>query len=543
MTQTRGSAIYQGKYYQGSLSAETADILLRLAKVGEVESLRHCIYDLPTHTVLQIKYEAEQYLKQHGTLQGYSSRFKDNMPVGTLRPEQTIGVAYMYYAGSLLLGDDVGVGKTVQAAGLIRCWEKRFEAEGKPPFRAIFLAEKSSAAQIQDKIIKFTGDYVDLIESGTKVEVEKFFQRNPQGYSHHVVATHAILLNPEFLARVSKYPFDLIIFDESSALKNSTTDLYDAAKALFKFIPRRILLNATVFETNLRDIYNQLYLVDPLLLPPVTEFERLFVVKKMGRFRRLEKKGYKNESFFKESISLRYLARTRANLGAKFEDNTVKVVFLPLSAEQKMLMKKTSLYDLVSNYPTMVKPDILFNEETTPKLKAVLHLAEKVVGQQGEQLFIYCRYVEAQEALAARLRDEGYRVAILNGRKGGGSTRVRAEICADFNNKLYDILISNVIRGLDLTSCDNCILYTVDPNPGKLTQVEGRIIRTLDVIGKNIWMLVMMGKEKQRVEKVLKLRISEAQKLSNQGQSLITSSVVDGLNFELCDLFVEVGAT
>lgn len=539
----RGTNFYLGEYYLGSLSQESAASALRVIDMPEVVNLRNCIYNLPKHTILQLKYEASEYLKGYKTLHGFVNRFRDSAPLGELRPAQTVGVAYMFYVGSALLGDEVGVGKTVQVAGLWRCWEKRYQDKGKPkPFRALFLAEKSSAGQIQDKLIQFTGDYVDLIESGNKVDIEKYFKRNPagQGYSHNVVATHAAILNPEFLSRVYKEPFDMIIFDESSALKSSTTDLFKAVRTLCKKTERRILLNATVFETELRDIYNQLLLVDEFLLPPVSEFERYFTTKKPGRFGGFEKKGYKNEEIFKKAISLRYLARTRTDTGAKKEQNNIKIVFLKQSPEQRFLAKKTSLYDILWNYPTLIKQDIEFDEYTTPKLKAVLHIAESVHNADG-QLFIYCNFIEAQNALAEKLRDKGYRVAVLNGRRSSGGAKVRTQICDDFNRGEYDILIANVIRGLDLTSCDNCILYTVDSNPARITQVEGRITREFDVIGKNVWMLVMMGKEKQRVEKVLKLRIEESHSLAHQGQSLIASSVAEGVNFELCELFEEFG--
>src|SRR5690606_734474 len=103
----------------------------------------------------------------------------------------------------------------------------------------------------------------------------------------------------------------------------------------------------------------------------------------------------------------------------------------------------------------------------------------------------------------------------------------------DFNNGEYDILITNVLRGIDLKACDNCILYTIDPNPQKMVQFEGRITREFDILGKSVWLLMSMGKEKRFVEKNIKLRATASASFTNTGKSMVLTAINSGENKEL----------
>lgn len=534
---SRQVKLYQGKYYQGSLSDETARILLSLINDYEVvTSLKHCIRDVPEYLIMDIKREAEEYERTYGSLEGYVPSITQDLGVGTLRDAQTIGVAFMYYAGSALLGDEVGLGKTVQIAGLYNVLKKEYANRGKS-FTLCFLTEKSAAGQVRDKLIQFTGEYIGLLESSEKNVVEQFLFANKNKWYYSFVGCHSLLNNPDFLVAAAKRPFDLIVIDESSVLKNSRSDIYQNCKSLFKYHDRKILLNATPLELTLRDLYNQLILLDPHFLPSVTEFESRYTKRKFNRMSGFKIVGYKNEEEFREAISLRYLARNRVELGAKYKDNKYQMVLVPLSNVQKELSKKTSLHQMVVDYPTGVDRKVPFTPETTPKLAVLLKILESVCVKKKNQALVYCRFVEAQEQMAQILRDRlGLKVVVLNGQPRSGGAKMRAEIVNAFNQGEYDVLITNVLRGIDLKTCDNCILYTIDPNPQKMVQFEGRITREFDVIGKSLWLLVAMGREKDFVEKTLKLRANASVSFTNAGKSMVITAIAGEDNKELLDV-------
>ena len=97
----------------------------------------------------------------------------------------------------------------------------------------------------------------------------------------------------------------------------------------------------------------------------------------------------------------------------------------------------------------------------------------------------------------------------------------------------YDVMITNIQRGLDLNNVDTCIMYTIDPNPQKMVQFEGRMTRDFNVMYKSLYLLVSMGKEKKFVEETLKLRVDAAVDFVNQGKSMTVAALKERKNIEM----------
>lgn len=522
----KGDKWYAGKYLQGSLADNTCAALLNLIEnTSVITGLKHCIKDLPAYEISDIIRDYETYEKENGTVVGFNKQYPFN--VGELRDTQTIGVAFMYLAKSALLGDEVGLGKTVQCAGLVNLLKDEYKKRGSE-FRFCFLTEKSSINQIRNKMIQFTGEYVGMLESGEQKIVKKYLKSYEKGNHSSIVGGHSLLNSSEFLIHTSKNPFDLFIIDESSVIKNTSSDIFKNTKALLKFHERKVLLNATPLEQSALEFYNQLDLLDDTFLPSMQEFKRRYCVMKRGVFGYDDIAGYKNVDEFKQAVAFRYLARTRESLGATYVDNSYKTILVPLSPEQKRLIKKTSLYSMVHDYPPGVDRTIEFNTKTTPKAAALLYVLSKIDVASGKAL-IYCRFVDCQAKLKELLEENGYRVAILN-----GTTKVKEKnaILDKFLSNAYDILITNIQRGLDLNNCDNCIMYTIDPNPQKMVQFEGRMTREFNVMYKSLFLLVSMGKEKKFVEEKLKLRVDASDAFTVQGRSMTVTALKEKDNIE-----------
>ena len=147
-----------GKYLDES-TCNTLERLIRLSdENGCVEDLKGLIYDLPPSTV-----EVIREMK--------STDFID-LPMGRLDDYQTVGVAYMYFAKRVLLGDSVGLGKTVEVAALCNLIKEDYKKKNMD-FRFLFLTEKTSLTQIRDKLIKFTGEYVESVQGENKKTLKR----------------------------------------------------------------------------------------------------------------------------------------------------------------------------------------------------------------------------------------------------------------------------------------------------------------------------------------------------------------------------------
>lgn len=493
---------YNNQYYQGTLTDEQCAIICQLLEHKKVDTLKHIIRNA---TVSEIEGIKTAHIK--------GEPFTTEINRGTLTDAQTIGVAFMYYAKKALLGDSVGMGKTVECAGLLNILKK----DGVK--NILFLTDKTIVPQIRDKLVQFTGEYVDAIPSATKPQVSKFIANNPDGFNHVVVGSHSLLGSSEFLYYLSSRPLGCLIIDEGHIIKNTSHTYYKNAAVITKEIEYFYILNATPLETSARDLYNQLKLLDKAFMPTVADFERAFCIKKPKRYGMgFEVTGYKNCSAFKIAITLRYLARTRDDIGAVFDNNDTKIIYVPMTKVQKQLESKTSLHQMVADYPTGVDFTIPYTTETTGKLRAVKALVEKTDGK----ILIYSHYINCQQGICEMLTEMGRKPVILNGQC---SSKERDVIIKDFNVGVYDIIITNLARGIDLEKCDTCILYTLDPNPQNMVQTFGRLTREIDIIGKTLYFLVSEGREKRLFETSSKVRATASMKFTEVGTNLVLEAI------------------
>lgn len=494
---------YYNDRYKGSLSEEQCDVIDELLELdsmnGSLTDLLHVIYKLVESDVIQMIEDYEVF--------GQSIHDFEK-PIGTLRDEQTIGVALMYYAQNCILGDSVGMGKTVEVAGLCNLLKSEATNSGKD-FRYMFLTEKNLTSQVRREMIRFTGDYVDLLPSGEFDVVSNFIEKcDTYGVRYSVVGSHSLITQSAFvgwLERLNKskdFPFDLLIVDESSFLGNSTSKVTKTFKLIKKYFKRIVFLNATPFETKLNIFYTQLDLLDNKLLPTKKNFTKEYeIMDYRGMYPRPTGK-YKNQGNFKRLVGYRYFARTREDKGAVMKDCVGGVKVSPLSQVQKEWLKKTQMPRLVYDCPSYLDSSIEFNIENVPKLGSLDELLKNECSD-ADTILIFSHYKESQKYLSEWLKNKGYSNRILNGDTKNSD---RDTIIESFKRAEFNVLITNVQKGLNFGNCNHCIFYSYDPNPSKMIQFEGRITRDFDIIGKNIFILCSKGSEYNNLVKTVRDR-------------------------------------
>ena len=511
--------------YKGSLTKDECDLLEELLKVdasnGCVTDLRHIIYNLSESAVNTIL----DY--------GFSwDAFKDSVElertVGTLEDYQTVGVAYMYWAKRLLLGDSQGMGKTPTSAGLCNLLRMEYEKQGKD-FRFLFLAEKSSALQIQRKLIQFTGDYVDFV-SGDAKSSSLFVSRNPYQPKYSVCGTHSLIKQgvfTEWLMNVKqetgKFPFDLIIVDESTVVSGGNTEYANSLRSWLNFVDRVVFLNATPVETHAKTMFNQLDLLDSKFLPTKTAWSKEFeILDYRGMFPRPTGK-YKNAEEFKRRCMYRYFARTRKDKGAVMEDCSGVKLLSDLSPVQKYWLTRSSIKQLVFDAPNYFDESIEFCSENVPKLKSMLYLLENDCAD-ADSIIVFTHYKCTLSSLSEWFTELGISNRILNG--DVTNLTERQSIIDGFSRKQFRVLLTNVHKGLDFGNCDHCIFYSFDPNPNNMVQAEGRMERSFDIIGKHVYLLISRGQELSRLLSVIRDRVSGSADFSTSDYSLIRDIIL-----------------
>ena len=511
--------------YRGSLTDDECNLLEELIKLDEcngcVSDLRHIIYDLnesAVNTILEYGFAWDDFKDTVNLERG----------IGTLEDYQTIGVAYMYWAKKLLLGDSQGMGKTPTSAGLCNLLKMEYEKQGRS-FRYLFLTEKNPALQIRNKLIQFTGDYVDFL-TGEAKSAKEFVERNGDYPKYSVCATHSVIKQGVFIEwlmgiqqETGSFPFDIIIVDESTVVGGGKTGYAEGIASLLNFVDRAIFLNATPVETHALTMFNQLNLLDTSLLPTKTAWSKEFeIMDYRGMFPRPTGK-YKNPEEFKRRCAYRYFARTRKAKGAIMEDCVGLKLLSDLSPIQKYWLSRSSIKQLVFDAPNYFDDSIEFCSANVPKLKSLLYLLENDC-ENADSIIIFTHYKCTLSSLSGWLTSLGISNKILN----GDVTNIaeRQSIIDGFKHKQFRILLTNVQKGLDFGNCDHCIFYSFDPNPSSMIQAEGRMERSFDIIGKHVYLLISRGAELSRLTSTIKDRTEGIVSFTNADYSLITDIIL-----------------
>lgn len=518
---------YYNDRYCGDMTPEQCDVLESLIDAdeqnGSVSDLTHIIYELDDSVVDDMIEEYETF--------GYLSGSHE-VHYGELLDYQTLAVCFMYYAKRCILGDSVGMGKTVSSAGVLNLLKREREKVGKR-HRYLVLTQKNIANQFRKELVKFTAEYVHLIPSGEMRDIAKFVDANDYEFDldYDVVGTHALLTTSGFIQWLEQcrtmgrgFPFDTLIIDESSDLGGKGTKMIDGFRAIEKYFDNIYFLNATPFETRLDIFYNQLNLLDKHLLPTKTVFTKEYcLMDYRGMYPKATGK-YKNQAEFKRLVGYRYFARTRRDKGAVMEDCKGGIILSKLSDVQKEWLKKSQLHRIVYDCPSHIDPSIEFNEENVPKLASLSSLLRNECSD-ADTVIIFAHYKEVHRQLSRWLYARGYSNRVLN---GDTDDSTRQSIIGGFQNKEFRVLITNVQRGLNFGNCNHCIFYSFDSNPSHMIQFEGRITRDFDIVGKNIFILCSMGKEYATLRSVVRQRAQATTEFTNTDLSVILNVLLKG---------------
>jgi len=179
---------------------------------------------------------------------------------------ETVRKVLKYFRGRVLLADEVGLGKTIEAGMLLKEYMLRGLVR-----KALVLVPPSLVSQWREELLsKFA------IKSRTTDEVGQrptpaFWRR--QGV---IVASINLAKSKTHAETVTRLDWDLVIVDEAHHLKNRSTlnwKLVNSLKKRFIF-----LLTATPVQNNLIELYNLLTLLMPGVLQTEAQFRKEYVL-------------------------------------------------------------------------------------------------------------------------------------------------------------------------------------------------------------------------------------------------------------------------
>lgn len=391
--------------------------------------------------------------------------------------------------GRALLSDEVGLGKTVEAALVLKELLTRGMVK-----RFLVLTLPSLVDQWEEELLDKFG-LPTVTSNGPKLreDAQRFWQDNAG-----IVASLHTLKQPAHLAVARQVHWDLLIVDEAHYLRNRASQAWQAVDAL----PRQymLLLTATPVQNSLEELYNLVTLLKPGQLPSPREFRARFLDPENPHRPR-------DPEELRRLLGQVMIRNTRANSGIVLPPRRAEtVLFEPaageaefwhgwdaelraglarLSASQASLWGRLLLQTAGSSpaaWRAALKkyPD----SETARAWGARAPLEEswrrkcallQPLTRQAGGVVVFTQFLETQAAMAQHLRAAGVPTFVIN---GSTPAPERQPLTEEFRRKGGALLLTHSgTEGRNLQFCHILVNFDLPWNPMEIEQRIGRLHR------------------------------------------------------------------
>lgn len=398
-------------------------------------------------------------------------------PVGLAIPAreyQLVGAEVWKEQRSVIIGDDVGLGKTVTAiTGFID-----------PKLRPCVVVCQAGNMPFQwmKKIHEFAPKMlVHIVETMKVKPIPKFMGQSPDVV---ILTYHKLTSWTETLAHYAKS----LVFDEIQELRRHESAKYTAAKHLADHVQYKVGLTATPIYNYGDEIHNIVSVLNPDALGTREEFLREWTVgdkvvsdpKALGTYLR--------ENFI-------MLRRTRAEVGRELPK--VERIVYDIDADAKALEavkgRATALANIILKQAEARGADVHKGREIGEASRELDRLMRQATGiakapfaaefvkmlvEAGERPVVFAWHREVYSILTARLQDAGIKSVMYTGSESANQKKRNIQLFVDGQ---ADVLLMSLRAGAGIDGLQHAsrtaVVAELDWSPGVHTQCIGRIDR------------------------------------------------------------------
>ncbi len=376
------------------------------------------------------------------------------------------------------LADDMGLGKTVQVIAYFLAQHEKGNLQTN-----LVVVPTSLLFNWQRELDKFAPHLRYTVQYG--------IQRKAVDMDCDVVlTTYGTLLSD--IDMLKKQVFNVVVLDESQAIKNPDSKRYKAVRLLHA--RQRLVLTGTPVENNTFDLYAQLSFALPGLLGNAKHFADNYSTP-IDKFQ-----DAKRARELQQKIHPFVLRRTKTQVAKELPEKTEMVVYCEMGTEQKRVydtyktefqkyllglddqeLHSSSMHILqglikmrqICNSPTLLGDDEYYGDQSA-KLEELMQQVEKL--KDRHKILVFSQFTGMLDLVKSRLVKENIGYAYLSGK-----TRNREEQVAlfqeDENVRVFLISLKAGGTGLNLTRAE--YVFLIDPwwNPAVENQAIDRAYR------------------------------------------------------------------
>ncbi len=439
------------------------------------------------------------------------------------------------FRGRVLLADEVGLGKTIEAGIILKEYILRGMVR-----RVLILTPASLVGQWREEMeTKFGLNFITSHDSRIHRDVAGFWSQ-----PRIIASISAARRDPHF-ELLSRQQFDLVIVDEAQHLKNRTSKNYKVVDGLNKrFL---LLLSATPVQNNLIEIYNLLTLLKPGIFKTEKEFRSIHVTPGKPR---VPANRDKLQSLMREAM----IRNTRALVDVRLPSRHAMTVKVDPSPEERecyetlsgllrglppdwMMQHHLALHHLLEtagSSPRAVQAALgrfLKSDPPGPwrellarycrlergaKTETLLLLLER---NPSEKKMVFVRFRETLHLVSDVCRSRGIPFAIFEGTMTGQEKDAAIEVFRES----VPLLLSTESggEGRNVQFCNTMINFDLPWNPQLIEQRIGRIHRIGQKREVFIFNLAMRNTVEEHVLRILDEKINMFELVVGEIQSIL----------------------
>ncbi len=171
----------------------------------------------------------------------------------------------------LLIADDVGLGKTIEAGYILRECRARTGID-----RALIMVPARLRTKWKSELEKRFGEKFDVVMSRDVVAHFRQVERGRELEPFLWIVSYESMRTPEVVSLLEalRPPMDLVILDEAHRVRNTATAQYRCARALSTCADGLLFLTATPVQTGIENLHTLLNLLEPQRYGQVGTFQQ-----------------------------------------------------------------------------------------------------------------------------------------------------------------------------------------------------------------------------------------------------------------------------